>query len=234
MDGNEPRSSRNDQRAVLHRWPDRVDRRPAMMPKTVDSPGPVEKVRCRWALRSPEEIAYHDEEWGVPVHDDRKLFEFLILEGAQAGLSWTTILRKREAYRRAFDRFDPRKVARYDARRKRALMADAGIVRNRLKIESAISNASAYLDLQREFGSFDAYVWRFVGGRPKVSARRGTGPRPTRTAESDALSKDLKARGFRFVGTTIIYAFMQAVGMVDDHAPTCFRYRAPGPRTARR
>ncbi|MBI1852087.1 MAG: DNA-3-methyladenine glycosylase I [Planctomycetes bacterium] len=185
----------------------------------------MEKVRCRWALRSPEEIAYHDEEWGVPVHDDRRLFEFLILEGAQAGLSWTTILRKREAYRRAFDRFDPKKVARYDARRVKALLGDAGIVRNRLKIASAIDNARAFLVVQKEFASFDAYVWRFVDGKPKVNARRVPEEVPARTAESDAMSKDLKKRGFRFVGSTICYAFMQAVGMVNDHATTCFRYR---------
>ncbi len=183
----------------------------------------MEPTRCRWALRSSEEIVYHDEEWGVPVHDDRTLFEFLILEGAQAGLSWTTILRKREAYRRAFDRFDPKKVARYDARRVRTLMGDAGIVRNRLKIESAIGNARAFLAVQKEFGSFDAYVWRFAPGKPKGDARRRPGEVPATTPESDALSKDLKARGFRFVGSTICYAVMQAVGMVNDHAVTCFR-----------
>jgi DNA-3-methyladenine glycosylase I len=185
--------------------------------------GLMEPTRCRWALRSPEEILYHDEEWGVPVHDDRRLFEFLILEGAQAGLSWTTILRKREAYRRAFDRFDPKKVARYDARRVRTLMADSGIVRNRLKIESAIGNARAFLAVQEEFGSFDAYVRRFAPGKPKEDARRRRGEVPATTPESDALSKDLKARGFRFVGSTICYAFMQAVGMVNDHAVACFR-----------
>jgi DNA-3-methyladenine glycosylase I len=185
--------------------------------------GLMEPTRCRWALRSPEEILYHDEEWGVPIHDDRRLFEFLILEGAQAGLSWTTILRKREAYRRAFDRFDPKKVARYDARRVRTLMADSGIVRNRLKIESAIGNARAFLAVRKESGSFDAYVWRFAPGKPKEDARRRPGEVPVTTPESDALSKDLKARGFRFVGSTICYAFMQAVGMVNDHAVACFR-----------
>lgn len=190
----------------------------------------MEKIRCRWALRSPEEIAYHDEEWGVPVHDDRRLFEFLILEGAQAGLSWTTILRKREAYRRAFDRFDPKKVARYDARKVRALLADPGIVRNRLKIESTVGNARAFLGVQKEFGTFDAYVWRFVGGKPKVNAPRRLEDVPARTADSDAMSADLKERGFRFVGSTICYAFMQAVGMVNDHAVTCFRHRALAPR----
>jgi DNA-3-methyladenine glycosylase I len=183
------------------------------------------KVRCRWALRSPEEIAYHDEEWGVPVHDDRRLFEFLVLEGAQAGLSWTTILRKREAYRRAFDRFDPKKVARYDARRVRALLADPGIVRNRLKILAAIGNARAFLEIQREFGSFDAYLWRFVDGKPTTSARPAGAAAPATTDASDALSRDLKSRGFRFVGSTIIYAFMQAVGMVNDHEVACHRFK---------
>jgi DNA-3-methyladenine glycosylase I len=185
--------------------------------------GLMEPTRCRWALRSPEEILYHDEEWGVPIHDDRRLFEFLILEGAQAGLSWTTILRKREAYRRAFDRFDPKKVARYDARRVRTLMADSGIVRNRLKIESAIGNARAFLAVQKEFGSFDAFVWQFIPGKAKEEARRRPGEVPATTPESDALSKDLKTSGFRFVGSTICYAFMQAVGMVNDHAVACFR-----------
>ncbi|MBI3449728.1 MAG: DNA-3-methyladenine glycosylase I [Acidobacteria bacterium] len=185
----------------------------------------MEPTRCHWALRSPEEIAYHDAEWGVPLHDDRRLFEFLVLEGAQAGLSWTTIIRKREAYRRAFDRFDPKKVARYDARRARVLMADAGIVRNRLKIASAIGNAKAFLAVQEEFGSFDAYVWRFAPREAKADAPRRPGDVPATTPESDALSVDLKARGFRFVGSTICYAFMQAVGMVNDHAADCFRRR---------
>ena len=159
----------------------------------------------------------------MPVHDDRRLFEMLILEGAQAGLSWITILRKRPAYRKAFDRFDPRKVARYDARKRRALMADAGIVRNRLKIEAAVRNAKAFLAVQKEFGSFDRYIWRFVGGAPIVNRPRSSRDIPARTAESDAMSRDLKKRGFTFVGSTICYAFMQAVGMVDDHAATCFR-----------
>jgi DNA-3-methyladenine glycosylase I len=175
--------------------------------------------RCRWP-QSPQSIAYHDEEWGVPVHDDRVLFEFLILEGAQAGLSWETILRKRDAYRRAFAGFDPKKVARFTAARRAKLMKDEGIVRNRLKIESAVTNAKAFLAVQKEFGSFDAYVWRFVGGKPRVN--RGDRV-PARTAQSDALSKDLLQRGFKFVGSTICYAFMQAVGMVNDHAPGCFR-----------
>jgi DNA-3-methyladenine glycosylase I len=166
-------------------------------------------------------MRYHDEEWGVPSHDDRHLFEMLILEGAQAGLSWITILRKRPAYRKAFDRFDPKKVARYDARRVRALLADEGIVRNRLKVEGAVKNAKAFLAVQREFGSFDAYVWRFVDGAPKNNRPRTMKDVPPRTAESDALSKDLKKRGFTFVGSTICYAFMQAVGMVNDHVATC-------------
>ena len=179
--------------------------------------------RCAWA-QTPLSIAYHDEEWGVPVHDDRLLFEFLILEGAQAGLSWSTILKKRENYRRAFAGFDPRKVARFDASRKRKLMKDDGIVRNRLKIESTVSNARAFLAVQKEFGSFDRYLWQFVGGEPIRNSRKGKDI-PARTPESDALSKDLQRRGFRFVGTTICYAFMQAVGMVNDHLVSCYRYR---------
>jgi len=181
-------------------------------------------VRCGWAGEDPLYVAYHDTEWGVPVRDDRVLFEFLMLEGAQAGLSWETILRKREAYRKAYARFDPRKVARFTAADVRRLMKDEGIVRNRLKIESAATNAKAFLAVQREFGSFDAYVWRFVGGRPMVNRRRG-GDIPARTKESDALSKDLLKRGFKFVGSTICYAYMQAVGMVDDHTMSCFKRR---------
>jgi DNA-3-methyladenine glycosylase I len=177
--------------------------------------------RCAWAM-SPRMIEYHDTEWGVPVHDDRRLFEFLILEGAQAGLSWETILNKRENYRRAFDRFDPVKIARYDRRKVRKLLANAGIVRNRLKIAATIANAQAFLAVQRDFGTFDHYVWQFASGRPKANPRRSRRP-PARTARSDALSKDLKKRGFRFVGSTICYAFMQATGMVDDHAFDCFR-----------
>lgn len=184
---------------------------------------PYARQRCHWA-KSPLMIEYHDREWGVPVHDDRVLFEFLILEGAQAGLSWETILNKRENYRRAFDRFDAKKIARYDARKVRVLMNDAGIVRNRLKISAAISNAKAFLAAQKEFGSFDKYIWQFVGGKPKVNT---DGSLPARTAESDAMSKDLKKRGFRFVGSTICYAFMQATGMVDDHATDCFRALQP-------
>jgi DNA-3-methyladenine glycosylase I len=166
---------------------------------------------------------YHDEEWGVPVHDDRRLFEFLILEGAQAGLSWSTILAKRENYRKALAGFDPAKVARFGARDAKRLMRDAGIVRNRLKIASTISNARAFLEVRREFGTFDAYVWAFVGGRPVQNRRRSMKEVPARSDVSDTLSKDLKRRGFRFVGSTIIYAFMQAVGMVNDHLTTCFR-----------
>ena len=183
------------------------------------------KTRCAWSGTDALYVAYHDEEWGVPVHDDRLLFEFLILEGAQAGLSWITILRKRDAYRRAFDRFDPRKIARYDERKVAALLADAGIVRNRAKIESAIKNAKAFLEVQAEFGTFDAYQWRFVDGRPVQNRWRSMKEIPARSAQSDALSKDLKRRGFSFVGSTIVYAHMQAVGMVNDHLVGCFRHR---------
>ena len=180
-------------------------------------------VRCSWAGTDPEMIRYHDEEWGVPSHDDRHLFEMLILEGAQAGLSWSTILRKRAAYRRAFSRFNPTVVARYDAAKCRALLRDPGIVRNRLKINGTVKNAKAYLAVQREFGSFDAYVWQFVGGRPKVSRPKSAKDFLATTPESVAMSKDLKRRGFTFVGSTICYAFMQAVGMADDHAAGCFK-----------
>jgi len=170
-------------------------------------------------------IEYHDKEWGVPVHDDRVLFEFLILEGAQAGLSWETILNKRENYRRAFDRFNAAKIARYDRKKVRELLANAGIVRNRLKIASTISNAQAFLAVQEEFGSFDRYIWQFVGGKPKINHWKPGQRLPASTAESDAMSRDLKRRGFRFVGSTICYAFMQATGMVNDHAADCFRRR---------
>ena len=180
--------------------------------------------RCEWAGSDPVYQAYHDTEWGIPVHDDRHFFEMLILEGAQAGLSWITILRKREAYRRAFDRFDPRTVARYDAARQRVLLQNPGIVRNRLKVAAAVINARAFLDVQTEFGSFDDYIWRFVDGRPKRNAWRSHGKVPARTDESDAMSKDLRARGFKFVGSTICYAFMQATGLVNDHVVGCFRY----------
>lgn len=180
--------------------------------------------RCSWA-KNPLAIAYHDLEWGVPVHDDGVHFEFLTLEGAQAGLSWDTILRKRERYREVFAGFDPARVARFGAPAVARLMQDAGIVRNRLKIESAIGNARAFLRVQDEFGSFDAYVWSFVGGKPVRRARRRAQDVPASAAHSDALSKDLRARGFRFVGTTICYSYMQAVGLVDDHLATCFRRR---------
>lgn len=186
-------------------------------------PDPANKTRCRWAMGELNE-AYHDQEWGVPVHEDRRLFEFLILEGVQAGLSWITILKKRAAYRKAFDRFDPRKVARYDDAKVAALLADEGIVRNRLKIAAAITNAQAFLAVQKEFGSFDRYIWQFVDGKPVVNHRRAADPIPARTAQSDAMSKDLTRRGFKFVGSTICYAFMQAVGMVNDHDIECFRH----------
>jgi len=185
----------------------------------------AQKTRCAWAGTDPLYIRYHDDEWGIPSHDDRHLFEMLILEGAQAGLSWITILRKRESYRRAFDRFDARKIAKYDARKVKALLADAGIVRNRLKIDSTIGNARAFLVLQKEHGSFDRFLWSFVGGKPIVSRRRSLRDVPASTAESDAMSKALRAHGFRFVGSTICYAFMQACGLVDDHVVGCFRAR---------
>jgi DNA-3-methyladenine glycosylase I len=183
-------------------------------------PKPIE--RCHWA-KTDLSIAYHDHEWGVPVHDDRVLFEFLILEGAQAGLSWETILRKRENYRRAFDRFEAARIARYDQKRIARLLSDEGIIRNRLKVAAAIQNAKAFLQVQKEFGSFDKYVWSFVQGKP---LRRDRGASlPATTPDSDKLSRDLRARGFKFVGSTICYSFMQAVGMVNDHDPKCFRYR---------
>lgn len=185
------------------------------------------KLRCAWAGKSdPLYLAYHDEEWGVPSHDDRHLFEMLILEGAQAGLSWSTILKKRVNYRRAYDRFDPRKVARYGAAEKRRLLADAGIVRNRLKVDASIVNARALLAVQEEFGSFASYAWSFVGGTPTVNARKTLRDIPPRTSESDAFSKALLKRGFKFVGSTIMYAFMQATGMVNDHQTDCWRYAA--------
>jgi DNA-3-methyladenine glycosylase I len=183
------------------------------------------KVRCWWAGSDPIYMHYHDTEWGVPVHDDRTLFEFLVLEGAQAGLSWITILKKRAAYRRAFANFDPRKVARFDGKKVQSLLLDPGIVKNKLKIESAVRNARAFLEVQEEFGSFDAYQWRFVDGRPIVNRWRARKDVPARTPLSDAFSEDLKQRGFNFVGSTIIYAHMQAVGMVNDHTTDCFRYR---------
>jgi DNA-3-methyladenine glycosylase I len=188
-------------------------------------PDLANKKRCRWATDELS-IVYHDDEWGVPVHDDRLLFEFLILEGAQAGLSWITILKKRAAYRKAFNAFDPRKVARYDEAKVAALLANEGIVRNRLKIAAAIGNAKAFLAVQKEFGSFDKYIWGFVGGKPVVNCRNAKDSLPAKTEQSDAMSKDLLRRGFKFVGSTICYAFMQAVGMVNDHDVECFRYRA--------
>ena len=182
------------------------------------------KPRCPWAGSDPAYVAYHDDEWGVPVHDDRRLFEMLILEGAQAGLSWLTILKKRENYRKAFHFFDPTKIAAYKARDIGRLLADPGIVRNRLKIEAAIRNARGVLAIQEEFGTLDAFLWRFVDGRPIQNAWKSMGELPTRTELSDALGKELKRRGFNFVGSTICYAFMQAVGMVNDHVADCYRY----------
>jgi DNA-3-methyladenine glycosylase I len=183
------------------------------------------KKRCGWAGTDELYVAYHDEEWGVPVHEDRVLFEFLLLEGAQAGLSWATILKKRENYRKAFAGFDPLKVARFDRRRIERLLRDPGIVRNRLKVESTVMNARAFLKVQKEFGSFDAYQWRFVDGRPLRNRWRSLAEIPPRTELSDLFSKDLKQRGFSFVGSTIVYSHMQAVGMVNDHLTSCFRYR---------
>jgi DNA-3-methyladenine glycosylase I len=183
------------------------------------------KYRCAWSGADPLYQRYHDTEWGVPVHDDRKLFEMLNLEGAQAGLSWITILRKREEYRMTFDNFDAKKIVRYDGRKVNALMKNAGIVRNRLKIAAAITNAEAFLKIRKDVGSFDAYLWQFVGGSPIVNARKSLKEIPATSVESDAMSNDLKKRGFKFVGSTICYAFMQAVGMVNDHEVRCFRYR---------
>jgi DNA-3-methyladenine glycosylase I len=184
-----------------------------------------EPVRCSWASSDPRMLAYHDEEWGLPDHDDARLFEMLVLEGAQAGLSWQTILNKRDGYRRAFAGFDPRKVARFDTRRIERLLDNPDIVRNRLKVVSAVTNARAIREVQRTEGSLDSYLWRFVGGVPKVNRRRRPGEVPAETPESRAMSKDLKARGFAFVGPTVCYAFMQATGMVNDHLTACFRYR---------
>jgi DNA-3-methyladenine glycosylase I len=191
----------------------------------VNSPMRPTARPCPWP-KTPLDLAYHDTEWGVPEHDDRALFELLTLEGAQAGLSWSIVLRKREGYRRAFDDFDAGKIARYDARKVRRLLADPGIVRNRLKIMATIANARAFLAVKREFGSFDRYVWSFVGGRPRVNRRRSLRGLPGRTPASDALSRDLRARGFRFVGSTICHAFMQASGMVNDHLLSCPRHAA--------
>jgi len=185
------------------------------------------RTRCAWA-RDELSIRYHDTEWGVPTHDDRKLFEFLILEGAQAGLSWKTILKKRENYRAAFDGFDPKKIARYSSKKLDTLLGDPGIIRNRLKIASAVKNAKAFLRVRREFGSFDAYIWQFTGGKPVRNRWRSHKEVPARTAQSDAMSKNLKKRGFSFVGSTICYAFMQAMGLVNDHVTGCFRYGRVG------
>ena len=179
-------------------------------------------TRCSWAGDKPHMIQYHDQEWGRPVHNDRRLFEMLILEGAQAGLTWETILKRRESYRKSFGGFDPAKVAKFTAVRKKQLLSNPSIIRNRLKIEAAVTNAQAFLAVQKEFGSFDRYAWQFVGGMPKLNNRRTMADVPATSPESAALSKDLKKRGFRFVGSTIIYAFMQAVGMVDDHLNSCF------------
>ena len=184
------------------------------------------KKRCKWCEGNALQMAYHDREWGVPVHDDRCFFEFLTLEGAQAGLSWDTILKKRQGYRRAFANFDPRKVARFGAAKRAALMKHPGIVRNRLKIASTVTNAQAFLAVQKEFGSFDAYIWRFVGGKPRRNDPRSPKDVPASTPESNAMSRDLRKRGFRFVGSTICYAFMQATGLVNDHLSTCFRSRS--------
>jgi DNA-3-methyladenine glycosylase I len=183
------------------------------------------KIRCAWAGSDPLYRIYHDNEWGVPLHDDRALFEFLILEGAQAGLSWITILKKRENYRAAFDDFDAVRVARYDANQIESLLQNPGIVRNRLKVQSAVVNAQKFLDVQNEFGSFDEFIWRFVGGRPKLNAWRSLAEVPASSAESDAMSRELKRRGFKFVGSTICYAFMQATGMVNDHTTDCYRHK---------
>ncbi len=188
-------------------------------------------IRCHWATREPN-LSYHDNEWGVPVHDDRIWFEFITLEGAQAGLSWETVLKKRDRYRQVFANFDPRKVARYDARKVKALLADPGIIRNRLKIAATISNAKSFLKVQQEFGSFDNYIWQYNGGRPKQNAWKTHKSLPARSAESDALSKDLQKRGFRFVGSTICYALMQATGLVNDHMVDCFRYSQVSPKSS--
>jgi len=194
----------------------------------------VDKRRCGWVGAAPHMIIYHDTEWGRPVHDDRRLFEMLLLEGAQAGLSWDTVLRRREGYRAAFAGFDPVKVARFTRRDKTALLRDTGIIRNRLKIDAAVSNARAFLSVQGLFGSFEAYVWQFVGGQPVVNRRKRASDIPARTSQSDELSKDLQRRGFRFVGSTIVYAFMQAVGMVNDHTADCFLAGKPLARRAKR
>jgi DNA-3-methyladenine glycosylase I len=182
-------------------------------------------IRCEWVGDDPLMIRYHDTEWGVPVHDDRKHFEFLVLDAAQAGLSWRTVLHKRENYRRAFKNFDPEKIAKFTEKDIRKLLSDPGIIRNRLKVMSAVTNARCFLEIKKEFGSFDAYIWKFVGGKPRRNRFRAEKQIPAMTGESDAMSADLKKRGFKFVGSTICYAYMQAAGMVNDHVTTCFRYR---------
>lgn len=184
----------------------------------------MDKTRCGWSTSDPLYIKYHDDEWGVPCHNDRKLFEMLILEGFQAGLSWITILKKRKNFRKAFDNFDPKKIVKYDARKIGALMKDEGIIRNRLKINGAKINAKCFLEAKKEFGSFDKYIWGFVNGKPKINKFKSLKQVPAKTAESDAMSRDLKKRGFKFVGSTICYAYMQATGMVNDHVKECFRY----------
>jgi DNA-3-methyladenine glycosylase I len=196
--------------------------------KTPSTAPENDKKRCRWAslITDPDYVRYHDKEWGRPVHDDRLLFEMLILEGAQAGLSWATILKKRANYQRAFAQFEPKKVARFDAAKQAKLLLDPGIVRNRLKIDSTVTNAQAFLEVQREFGSFDRYLWAFVNGRPVLNERPAGSSPPASTELSDQIAKDLKKRGFRFVGTTIVYAYLQAVGMVNDHSRDCFLYKS--------
>ncbi len=185
----------------------------------------MNKIRCGWSTNDPLYIKYHDEEWGTPSHNDRKLFELLILEGFQAGLSWITILRKRNNFRKAFDNFDPEKIARYDSKKINQLMKNEGIIRNRLKINAAKINAKCFLEVQKEFGSFDKYIWKFTSGKPRINKFKNLKEIPAKTKESDAMSKDLKRRGFKFVGSTICYAFMQATGMVNDHIRECFRYK---------
>jgi DNA-3-methyladenine glycosylase I len=184
----------------------------------------MEKTRCGWSTNDPLYIKYHDEEWGVPCHNDRKLFEMLILEGFQAGLSWITILKKRKNFKKAFDNFDPKKIIKYDSKKINQLMKDEGIIRNKLKINAAMINAKCFLEVKKEFGSFDKYIWQFVNGKPKINKFKTLKDVPAKTVESDAMSKDLKKRGFKFVGSTICYAFMQATGMVNDHIKGCFRY----------
>lgn len=181
--------------------------------------------RCSWCGEDQLYTKYHDEEWGVPLHDDRQLFEMINLEGAQAGLSWITILRKRENYKKAFDNFDAKKIVKYDSKKIESLLQNEGIVRNRLKVNAVVTNAKAFLEIQKEFGSFDSYIWQFVGGKPLVNKRKTMGDVPAKAEESDAMSKDLLKRGFKFVGSTICYAFMQATGMVNDHVTDCFRYK---------